>query len=905
MVGIYGGTLCVAVAMMGLPLVLAQTPGEGAVGALAVEHPVMDYGIAASNASQYEQAVARVMALSDEELLSFVPDKPHGTYCECPNCFRGVEGNGVLQWTIERPDELKCRFCGTVYPNAEFPADQVLEGKNRLGETVPYTYHLGAGDNTRHFFGATLLMHRRNWLLGQCVSLGKAYQATGKEEYARPVVVVLDRLAQVYPHYPVVQDLPRRFGFRESQEPPWPWDSGRWGHFHNEIPKKVISAYDLTCQSKWFDKLSVQVGRDIRRDLEDNFLRKAFEAVSAQTHHLGNVVGYDVAGAAVLGRVIARPRYVHWAFGWMRQNVNSGCFFDGMWHESPSYHYMTMGGLRSAFSLVRGYSDPPGYVDEVDNTRFDDLDPERELPFYAKALHAPEVLDFPNGCSTPVHDTHPYERRSEPREETASSILPGFGHASLGRGRGQNQMQAQLHFSGGHGHAHYDNLNLTLWAKQREMLPDLGYTWTQMRYWCTSTLGHNTVVVDRSDQTGGGSDGSLLWYFPDSEGVSVVEADGARAYANIDGLDQYRRLLVQIPVSQSDAYVVDIFRLRGGAMHDWTIQGDADEDTVAHCSVPIKTRLENLLLPSEEWVEPKIEGDRCHPYGLVRDVDAGDAEGGLRLELAYSEQPRAGLRVHILPDGPTQVFLGRSPSVRRAGQGARGDMRKIYDFWMPKLLVRKAGEAPLSSVFAAVHEPCDGDAFIDSVQRLVLTPADPACIALRVAHGECVDTIISTLDQRPFTQRATADGVTLQGRLGLVRHRAGKFQGVWMFDAAAMSGPGWSLEGDERPMQGDVLAALRTGDGADCNGLLTDAELPDGNVLRGAWIIVTHGNGLTHGYEIERVQGRVGRRLIVLARDHGLRIQGDTTREVYFPRRNIQGANTFEIPTATTLVRSS
>ena len=76
---------------------------------------------------------------------------------------------------------------------------------------------------------------------------------------------------------------------------------------------------------------------------------------------------------------------------------------------------------------------------------------------------------------------------------------------------------------------------------------------------------------------------------------------------------------------------------------------------------------------------------------------------------------------------------------------------------------------------------------------------------------------------------------------------------------------------------------------------LTDAPLPPGEELHGAWMIVTHGNGYRHGYGIDRVERKDGKTWIHLLDDHGLRIEGDLTREAYFPRREIQGKNTFVI----------
>ena len=67
-------------------------------------------------------------------------------------------------------------------------------------------------------------------------------------------------------------------------------------------------------------------------------------------------------------------------------------------------------------------------------------------------------------------------------------------------------------------------------------------------------------------------------------------------------------------------------------------------------------------------------------------------------------------------------------------------------------------------------------------------------------------------------------------------------------------------------------------------------------------MIVTHGNGPRHGYEIDRIEREGDRTVIVLTADHGLRISGDTTEEVYFPRRTMTGPNTFLIPLRASVV---
>jgi hypothetical protein len=357
-------------------------------------------------------------------------------------------------------------------------------------------------------------------------------------------------------------------------------------------------------------------------------------------------------------------------------------------------------------------------------------------------------------------------------------------------------------------------------------------------------------------------------------------------------------MLVLVPVSEAEAYVVDLFRVRGGQIHDWTVHGDADEDTTATCSLPLAGSRKWMLEEGEEWQEPTIEGAQFNPYGMVRDVARADAAGGFTVDFTYVADPTRGLCLHLVSGGRAEVWLGRSPSVRRMGVGSQGDMRKGYDFWMPQLLVRRRGEGPLVSVFAAVEEPYQGQPFLRQVERLELTPADEYAVALRVTHGQTVDTLISTLDEPPYPERRTPDGIAFRGQLGILRQVAGQPTEAWLFEGERLAAEGWSVETKISRYAGEIESATRRAEGAESDAFVTTADLPAGEALRGVWMIVTHGNGCTHGYEISRVEKQGGKSIIVLADDHGLRIEGQETQEVYFPRRKIAGKNTFVIPLA-------
>jgi hypothetical protein len=889
-------------------VLLGMVTREGAAQTRA-KHPVLDHGIVAAQAAAYEKAVEPVMAMSEEEMLSWMPEKRGATFVRCPNCYKGID-SGNIEWSADRPDELSCSICGaSVWPNEKWPENAIMEGKNSLGETVRYKAWYNEELDYYHCFTAYIAERKRRWLMKQLYDLGEAYSATGKEEYGRRVVLVLDKIAKVYPHYVVAihgSNQNRYFRIWERQQPPYNWSAGKWG-WHSpasEVPINMVLTYDLVYESEWWGKLSEERGYNVRERFENDFVRATVAAAQAYPSHISNYAAY-IGNVARVGMVIGEPAYVHWAYRWLLENVNAGCFYDGMWHESPSYHYMTMGGLRRSFAYLKGYSDPPGYIDEEDGTRFDDLDVVAAVPFWEKVQHAPEVVDFPNGCSTPVHDTWSNERRSQPRVTTGSTILPGFGHASLGRGMGVHQMQAQLHFSGHHGHSHYDNLNLTVFAKEREMLSDIGYTWTNIRWWPGSTPSHNLVVVDRKEQGRGVTDGDLLSYFPDADGVAMVEADGVRGYNNLEDVSMYRRMLVLVPVSDENAYVVDVFRTHGGSMHDWLLHGSADDDMSATCSIPLTGMRDDLAEVVDSDRDNPEAG--CRGYSLMREMSFADTEASFNVTFTYNDIPDTSVRTHVLGNAPARVFLGRSPSVRRAGVGSRGDNTKVLDFWMPQLVVRReAGDdEQLHSSFVAVEEPFRGSAFISSVEAIELTPSDQDTVGLRITCGETVDTIISTLDEPPYPERKTGNGMAMRGRLGMVRQIAGKTTGAWLFEGVSLIADGWSVKAETGSYGGEIVGATRQADGGEHDAFITEAELPEGKALHGVWMIVRHGNGFTHGYPIERVGKQDGKTVIVLSMDHGLKVEGQQTQEVYYPQRTMKGANSFVIPLAATMVRAN
>jgi hypothetical protein len=131
-----------------------------------------------------------------------------------------------------------------------------------------------------------------------------------------------------------------------------------------------------------------------------------------------------------------------------------------------------------------------------------------------------------------------------------------------------------------------------------------------------------------------------------------------------------------------------------------------------------------------------------------------------------------------------------------------------------------------------------------------------------------------------------------------VRQQAGQATDFWLFEGEALIAADVTLATENAFYAGQILSALCKDDGDAHDGFITDDSVPVGDTLRGSWMIVTHGNGFRHGYQIDRVEKQDGKTVILLASDHGLRIDGKQTEEVFFPQRMIQGKNTFVIPLA-------
>ncbi len=690
-------------------------------------------------------------AWTDERLLHFVPEVTPMRPCDCPNCGKYWR-EYIWDWSAERPDEVVCRFCGKPTNLELFPENDVFVCQDPQGVEQKLPFYRDA--NGKRFFIRSVIGHYQFLhATRMAVTLAEAYVLTGEEPFARKSLLLLRRMGEVYPGY-VLKDW-ENFGRK-------PWGlAGKISGWHYEDATAVGSlarAYDAM-------RVGGLVGSGDARVIEDGLFRKAGEMLVAMTPESGvvNDIPHRFAGVASIARVLGDDDMMRWVLndtnGFV-PFVKSRWLPDGHWIErSPSYDLMALSHLHLTPWVLEGYRSGL------------DL---RQIPQVKKINAALFGIIWPDGTVPAMSDSHVETRPSptlaeincawyggrdnlaaldrayggrllEEGDEFAfwnrdpgidgklkelgpaeSSPLPSIHlpHLGITMMRSRDADPEVVFFDHGEwadGHCHFDRLGIMLWAFGREMASDLGYVYAAhplREPWTIQTLAHNTVVVDRQSQAKPGKARPVFVRLDDP--VQAVEAEAPAAYPG--KTSEYRRTVVQIPTETGAPVVVDIFRVRGGTVHDWSYHAEAGSPD-----------LSGVTLTQGESLGAEI------PYAQLGDIRSGTADGDWTAVWRWADG--AGLRLWMCGAPGTRVNLASAPGQRRRDEEGKK---------LPYLVVRRTGGTPLTSTFVCVHEPFRGDSGIRSVQ-LVEADAGQAAwpVALKVERAGKTWTVISTLEKGP------------------------------------------------------------------------------------------------------------------------------------------------------------
>jgi hypothetical protein len=567
----------------------------------------------------------------------------------CPACrAKGLpwHPNGQWSWSAQKPDELLCTVCRTVFPDDEFPESVVLPSKWDPEQSFGFAggeHFMCFGYRARPSFTGIIAGRKLGHVSGQVNTLALAYALKGDPAHARAVRAMLLRLAEVFPRYMVragygygeiadmdphtaaesINALPEDELVYPPNEPDRRLHTGFWSAsrigtsgMDGGWVSRMATAYDLTCDAQEAG-VPVYSEPDRERIERDVLLESAYLAACDES--INNKSVGNRAGAATVGMVVGCPDLVHFGLEGFERTVEEWFLPDGGTSESPAYAMMTMGGIQDFALLFRDYTDPEGFA-AADGRRLEGFNAARQTRYgdcwqsllwtlqgdlrFAPSADSYRTTSIGAGFAELIAVAYPtdehlaflketlggnlsggalqsaifyrepgIEARPLPPFSLPDIVFPFLAQGYLRTGETGRDSLLLLNASDWGGHHHYDSLDLYYWKDGRELLSDLGYLWDHPDSGMTRrTFSHNTALVEWAGQKTRDRGGSLH-LFTATPRVKAVEASSA-AY---DKAEVYRRTCVQVDHGAAGAYVLDIFRVQGGASRQYVFHGPSND----------------------------------------------------------------------------------------------------------------------------------------------------------------------------------------------------------------------------------------------------------------------------------------------------------------------------------------
>ncbi|MFC1597179.1 heparinase II/III family protein [Planctomycetota bacterium] len=419
---------------------------------------VARYGWAKSLVDGWKRTVRLVMEKDRPFIDEMISDlTPWSTYGQnCPVCVgeKSSMGEcGLYRWSVSEPEKLVCKYCGTVYPNADYPETGKLVCP-AMGQTFTYYETLDErahpDDTSGKYafrwvswpvhtsFSGVIRTYKAGYVVDKVLPLAKLYAVTGDVQYAERAAWIMDRLARVYPNYlfhsyngtyadcppaEAAEELGRNprggkfpkevirnaFGLHQSKNHAALcngfWGAGRYtcsGGDGSTILNMLV-AYDLIHEAKHSDGTPVLTPAVDQRIVDDLLLAGCDDCEN--WNDINNKCGPGRALGAAAAILFQRPQSARWAFDGFRELMDR-CFHpDGFCTESPSYSSMHLHLMRNIPEILRGYSDPPSY-DPEEGERIENLRPFHQIARYRLALESMVRMMAPGRRYPVIGDTH-------------------------------------------------------------------------------------------------------------------------------------------------------------------------------------------------------------------------------------------------------------------------------------------------------------------------------------------------------------------------------------------------------------------------------------------------------------------------------------------------------------------
>ena len=445
----------------------------------------------------------------------------------------------------------------------------------------------------------------------------------------------------------------------------------------------------------------------------------------------------------------------------------------------------------------------------------------------------------------------------------------------LRSGTGENARALAIDFTERVGHYHMAPLSLVLYAKGRELATDLGYMGASHFMtvdWIKTFTAHNTLAIRAADGDPMDTDNLRgdVRYFKDLPGVKAMDAAERDAVEldKVPGTDRFQRTVAMIDVDEDDAYVVDVFRANGGALHDWTFHSNGHRFEYEGIELADRPDSEETLYDHSGFTFTPTRrtpgrgarwgSERVDRLKVGRSAGAWTATWGDVTEFPNEDgtpevDAEVFLKLHMLDGDRSDVIAGIGPAQRWLDNRDLGEEMTV-------VAVRREGGTDLDS-FVAVYEPYRLAPYVEEVERLEL-PGDLETTAVRVVHRRGTDLILSTntTDEASERRRVQSDGhaVETDGELAVA-----SFDGDGLRSLSVIGGTFAEADGQKVEAVDTVEGLLVGFDDVEKSLIVqSDSGIPEGDALSGEVVTVRH-RARVSAYTVRNVESQDGGRYTI------------------------------------------